>query len=359
MRWHAALLPLLLLLASPGCARPNLGSHGRVEHAAVLTEGEKVLEAERDAAFRDPPGGRNVTAEFRELFGRPEALTPERLARLRSCRVLLVHGLLGEVGLGVRRALDGLDEDQTWLDYFKDQEAVFRKQEIPFAHAAFRSHRVDRGGGKIAEAILRSDRPVILFSHSKGCVDALDALLKLQAQGQLDRVVGWIAVQGVFAGSPQADRFVENPGLRAVGIATMRIMGGNFDAVRDLTPAARAQYHAAHAVEIRALVARIPVLCFASWQPPKEQDRERTPDNTPPPLTSAFRIQPESSILEGCEYVAKSGVSHDATVIRALEPFDRAAFTTALLAMLAERLGGGTPQSPALLRSEPERDPGP
>lgn len=292
---------------------------------------------------------RNITPEFRSFFHAPadgmEALTEARMAKLRNCEVLMVHGLMGEVGIGVRKVLDKVSSEQGLIDYLKDQEDVFEACGLPYQRVVFRSHSVDRSGGKIVEAVLAAKRPVILFTHSKGCVDTLDALLKLQAEGKLDRVAGWISLQGPFYGSPQAARYVENGGRRVFGIAAMRVMGGNFDAVRDLTPDARVAYMKEHADEIKSLVRNLPLICFTSWESPekgsKKPKEDKEPEDAPaeqPELTSAFRIQPESCLLPGCAYVAKAGVSHSDTVISGPEFFDRDAMTRALLAMLAERL---------------------
>jgi hypothetical protein len=333
---------VVLLLAFAGCARPHLWSTPEMKYpGAMLVDAERVLETEQDGVFKGPADSRNVTTEFTALFHDPQdTLSPERLALLQKHKILLVHGLLGEVGLGVRRFLDKIDSDQVVIDYFKDQEAVFREHGIDFERVEFRSNTVDRSGGKIVEAVLRSGKPVLFFSHSKGCVDTLDALLKLQAQGQLDRVAGWIALQGVFAGAPHAEHFVKHGGLRTFGIAAMRIMGGDFDAIRDLTPEARAKYHAEHAEEIRTLVERLPVISFATWETPEKGEPKDTKGltNDEPLLTSAFKIQPESSILSGSDYVGKAGINHNVTVIRSSKLYDRPAMTRALLAMLADRV---------------------
>lgn len=56
------------------------------------------------------------------------------------------------------------------------------------------------------------------------------------------------------------------------------------------------------------------------------------------PLTSAFKIQSERSVLAGSDYVGKAGINHNVTVIRSDRPYDRPAMTRALLAMLADRV---------------------
>lgn len=350
MRKSLVILIPYTLIVLGGCARPSLHARRiKAGERSPLTEHQLEAEATADARFQGPPGGRNATPEFRTLFHKSadgkEVLTDALLEKLRGYDVLMVHGLMGEVGIGVRKVLDKVNSEQGLIDYFKDQEDVFRAYGLPFERVVFRSNSVDRSGGKIVEAVLAAKRPVILFTHSKGCVDTLDALLKLQAQVKLDRVAGWISLQGPFYGSPQAERYVENGGLRVFGIAAMRVMGGNFDAVRDLAPDARTAYMKEHAGEIERLVKNLPLICYTSWEAPetkskksdKIEDAEQTPGEQAV-LTSAFHIQPESCLLPGCTYVGKSGVSHSDTVISGPKFFDRDAMTRALLAMLAERL---------------------
>lgn len=38
------------------------------------------------------------------------------------------------------------------------------------------------------------------------------------------------------------------------------------------------------------------------------------------PLTSAFKIQPESSVLAGSDYVGKADINHNVTMIRSDRP---------------------------------------
>jgi hypothetical protein len=341
---------LTILLS--GCARPRFfGCGGKGSGPQVYDPGLLEQEAARDARFRGPSNARDATAEFTRLFhAGADPLNQERLAILRQHEVLLVHGLLGEVGIGVRGFMDRVKHNQRLLDYQKDQEEALAAHQVAYERVVFRSHTVERSGGKIAQAILAADRPVIILSHSKGCVDTLEALLQLARQGQLQRVRGWIAIQGVFSGSPLAARYVSNGGLRTLGIVAMRALGGDFDAVRDLTPAARLKYHEEHSAEIESLTRSLPILCFASWEELSTTDSPAQADGAEGdgrPLTSAFRIQPESSILAGSTYVAKAGISHSATVVRSGHPYDRRAFTRALLAMLAERMAQPAPTARA------------
>lgn len=327
------------VLIGGGCAKPSaLSKEGR-----TLPSPRQFMEndaAEDERFIAAPPGSRNVTAEFRERFPKAaEMMTAERLAAIKPCRVILVHGLLGEVGTNVQKFLDHFDSrEQRLVGFYKDQDEAFDRMGIKHERVVYRSHAVERCAGKIIEAIEKSDEPVVVFSHSKGCIDTLEALLRLQRDGKLGRVRGWVAAQGVFFGAPNADKYVESTRRRIFGIAAMRCLGANFDAIRDCSQKARNDYMEQHADEIASLVKAVPVLCFASWARAAAKDGEGKDAGKPGELCSAFKIQPQSSILPGADFVAKSGISHNQTVIADGEPFDRVAFTQTLISMLADRM---------------------
>jgi len=340
---------LIALAALCGCARPAPSS--KDARNTLPSPQQFIDDADQDAAFgAAPANSRNVTAEYRERFSKPDlALTEERLAEFKDCRVILVHGLLGEVGSKVQGFLDDFDnKEQRIIGFFKDQEAALDQMEVKHQRVLFRSDRVERCAGKIVEAVEKSSEPVVLFSHSKGCIDTLDALLELQRAGKLEKVRGWIAVQGVFFGAPNADKYVEHNGRRIFGIAAMRFMGANFDAIRACSQKTRRAYMDQHADEVARLLKALPVLCFASWERPDPKDEKRYKDKDgkkaveQKTLASAFDIQPESSVLPGADFIAKSGISHNQTVIADGKPFDRSGFTQTLFSMLADRMKAAT-----------------
>jgi hypothetical protein len=104
-----------------------------------------------------------------------------------------------------------------------------------------------------------------------------------------------------------------------------------------------------HADEISQLVEALPVVCFASWALPDLKDEKRPKKDKnkndkkadaadgKPRLVSAYKIRAGKQLLPGADFVAKSGVSHNQTVIRDEKPFDRVRFTQTLFAMLADR----------------------
>lgn len=328
------LFPLIFLYGCDDQPRKIAINELRFERPAPVVKIE--AEAAADAAFNDQVPATNVTAQFRERFHQyDQYIKDAHLERLRDCNVLIVHGLLGEIGLKVQSMLDTFDHDERVIDYLKDQRKAIDELGLQAHVAGFKSASVERSSGKIVEAILKSDKPVIILSHSKGCVDTLDALLKLSSQGKLDRVAGWIAIQGVFYGSPDADSYVKNRFKNAYAHVALKFMCADFDSIRDLTTKRREQYQAEHAAEIESLTQKLPVLCFASWEH-KEADKKHG-DDPPAPLCDG-QVPTHSAILPGSEFVAKANVSHSMTVIHSSKPYDRVKFTKTLLLMLSEQM---------------------
>ena len=240
--------------------------------------------------------------------------------------VMVVHGLLGEVGLRFTRLFDRLNPSQHTIDYLKDQQIVLRDAGISGEVLDYKSESVERCGAEVARRILASDKPVLLITHSKGCLDTLEALLSVQREGQLAKVAGWIAIQGPFRGAPEADEIAADRFRRITTKIALNCLGARYVAVNDMTTSARGQYLDAHREEIERITASVPVLCFASWKT----------DAKPPGSDGSVPV--DSAILSGSDFVAVSGLSHSATVYGSHGEFDRASFTRALLSMMVERI---------------------
>src|SRR5207248_2817689 len=130
----------------------------------------------------------------------------------------------------------------------------------------YKSASVERCGAEVACRIAASDRPVLIVSHSKGCLDTLEALLSLRRDGRLSNVAGWIAIQGPFAGAPEADDIAGNR-MRRIGTkVALNCLGAHFGAVEAMRSSSRQEYIQAHRTEIESLVARLPIVSFSSWR---------------------------------------------------------------------------------------------
>ena len=322
------LLGLITLILATGCARHSEYVQNNSVSSAALTE------EQRDALFVTKIGGRNLTAEFTQrLRASSDVAATQSAKNLEGCDVLFVHGWLGEVALHLTTFLDRISCNQRILDYLKDQRYAADELGLCSAAPAYRSESVCACGEKVARLIAENPRPVIIVSHSKGCLDSLEALLLLQRSGQLNKVAGWIAMQGPFYGSENAAKFIANAGPMAK--LRLKLFGARIVGVHDMCPECRMGYMETHRAEIESLIHSVPLICFASWKTP-------TSDNQP---LADGPVAPESAILPGADYIAKGGIAHSMAVIGVKNtPFDRIAFTKVMLEMLGDRLHAPTPK---------------
>jgi len=169
-------------------------------------------------------------------------------------RVLLVHGLMGEVMAALHPiGVDYMLSLATWLRAQGAQVAVVK---LPTGEA------VIRNGLALRAAIVAEPGAALIIAHSKGGLEALAALLDPMSA---DRCAGFIALQSPFFGSPIADLVTGMPALDATATTLARLLRiGSGRGIRDLTTTRRAAWMRTHAAEIATLLAQVPVLCVAT-----------------------------------------------------------------------------------------------
>ncbi|MBR0666401.1 hypothetical protein GXW71_18720 [Roseomonas hellenica] len=188
-------------------------------------------------------------AEGREGLDRPGNLAGQR--------VLLVHGLMGEVMAALRPI--GLDYMHGLAAWLRAQGAEVDVVRLPTAAP------IARNAERLREVLLAEPSPVLLIAHSKGGLEALAALLDPVAAA---RCTGFVALQSPFFGSPIADAVTRARPLDAAAMGLARLLRiGNGEGLRDLTTTRRAAWMEAHAQSIAALLARLPVVCLATALP--------------------------------------------------------------------------------------------
>jgi pimeloyl-ACP methyl ester carboxylesterase len=139
------------------------------------------------------------------------------------------------------------------MQYFDAQGIAYRNLSA-VSEAFDTSASVKHNAAALLEVLRSTKKRIIIVSHSKGSLDTLDALLQApQLVGT--RVVGWVAIQAPFHGSPVADStFAPVNGL------LLEALGGNGQSVEDLKTKVREPYMQANKARIEALTARIPVI---------------------------------------------------------------------------------------------------
>lgn len=243
---------------------------------------------------------------------------------LRGYKVMLIPGYLGNL------YPDYYDDHLRWL------AAIGVDHEKLAVNAGDRSAI---NGPIIAAAIRQSAKPVILITHSKGSVDALEALLS--EAGVRAKVKGWLSLQGTFLGSPVADKLLDgsliNPLISSV---ILTFLGGTRESALDLTTGAAHTYYRKHAAAIAPLLREVPAIAFASAVDRTAHDQPATALEIPHDLMAREGIRNdglvplEAAVLPGMDFVKVSGVDHIAPVMASRQPLNRVRMTQALLLAL-------------------------
>lgn len=234
-----------------------------------------------------------------------EAADAALTASLAGTRVLLCYGLLGEVMAGL--APVGMDYMGAQLAWLAGLGVAVQVVKLPTAAP------VGVNAGQIAAAMLDDPRPAILVGHSKGGLEAMEALL---LPGMAERCRGFIALQTPFFGSPVADLILaRRPVLMAVHHVARLSRLGSGAGLLDLTTAVRQAWMRDHAPEVAALTARLPVLTLATDLGPEGGDwrnglyrplarwmlaQGAGPNDGLVPVTSALLPGAHHAVLPGC-----------------------------------------------------------
>jgi hypothetical protein len=266
-------------------------------------------------------GGVDLTRDYLDAYGRDCAFGAAHVQVLRRHKVLLVPGYFGNLH----------------PSYFAEQLRWLASIGVEREKVAVRSGQsVAINAPIVATAIRDSARPVILITHSKGSVDALEAL---RAGPSLrTKVKGWVSLQGAFFGSPVADMLLDGSLLDpAVSTAILGFFGGTKESARGLTTGASLAYYRVHAAAISILVREVPAIAFASALDGAPDTPTKTLLEIPGELMrregirSDGLVPTDAAVLPGMNFVKVSGVDHIAPVMPALQRFDRVRMTKALL----------------------------
>lgn len=270
--------------------------------------------------------GRSVdrTQEYLDAYERDCALGTADVRALRRYKVLFVPGYL----VGGQPA------------YFAEQLDWLRSMEVASEKVAIKAGQSTAINGPIvAAAIRKSAKPIILITHSKGSVDALDAL-RVEAALQT-KVRAWISLQGVFFGSPVADTLLDGTVMSPV-ISDMILgfLGGTRESAEGLTRRAALAYYRKHIAAISAVVRKVPTIAFVSDADLVKGGRTNTLLEIPYELMRRDGIlndglvPVESAVLPGMDFVKVVGVDHIAPVMPTPQRFDRVRMTKALLTLV-------------------------
>lgn len=271
--------------------------------------------------------GRDLTQAYRDAYADDCALGAAHIDVLRQHQVLLVPGYFSNLDPA----------------YFAEQLRWFASIGVNREKVAIEPGQSAAINAKIvAAAIQKSQRPVILITHSKGSVDALETL---RSEPSLrGKVHGWISLQGAFFGSPVADMLLDGSTLDPLlAIAVLGLIGGSAESARGLTTGASRAYYRNHKAAIDTILREIPAVAFASaLDGTRDGARHKTQLEIPHELMKRRGIRSDglvpvdAAVLPGMNFVTVAGVDHIATVMPAAEHFDRIRMTRALLLLALE-----------------------
>jgi hypothetical protein len=200
---------------------------------------------------------------------------------------------------------------------------------------------VAENGQRLAAILAHSHCPTWIVTHSKGGLDALEALVTASDVRRF--VDGWIAFQAPFQGSPIADVACTGQRARRIGASALRLLGANPQAICDLTTAERARYLDDNAVPIAQIVSEVPVMCVGStsgvglplvpsWPTGKWMEGLGLKNDGLVPVTS--------TILPGAHYVLLQGLGHGEVATNHIlsgRKYEQIDLLKALFALMLER----------------------
>jgi hypothetical protein len=269
-------------------------------------------------------GGLDLTREYLDAYGSNCAFGAAHAEAMRKYKVLLVPGYFSNLDTA----------------YFADQLRWLASIGVQREKVAVRSGQsVAINAPIVAAAIRESTRPVILITHSKGSVDALEAL---RAEPSLrTKVKGWVSIQGAFFGTPVADLLLDGSLLNPmVSTAILGLFGGTKESAQGLTTGASLAYYRDHTAAISMVVRDVPAVAFASALDDTPGADAKTLLEIPLELMRREGVRSDgvvpidNAVLPGMDFVKVSGVDHFAPVMPALQRFDRVRMTKALLIAL-------------------------
>lgn len=281
-------------------------------------------------------GGADLTRDFVDAYSSDCAFGAAHAQMLRRHQVLLVPGYFSDLN----------------PNYFAEQLRWLASIKVDRKKVAVRSGQsVAVNGPIVAAAIRESTLPVILITHSKGSVDALEAL---RADPSLQKKVkGWVSLQGAFFGSPVADILLDGSVLDPlIAAVILGYLGGTKEAAQGLTTGASRAYYRDHKAAIGVVLREVPAIAFASRLDEAPGARTRTLLEIPGELMARAGIRSdglvptEAAVLPGMDFVKVAGVDHIAPVMPALERFDRVRMIKALLLLALGAPFRGLPPDP-------------
>ena len=260
--------------------------------------------------------------------------------RLKLYRVLFVPGIFSNQ----IRSLKQIPNVEKWGDYFDDQMFWMMVNDVDYEFVQIQSEQTQTYNAElIRRAIQDSSKPVIIFAHSKGSLDTLEALL-LSDTSLRSKVRGWISLSSPLQGTPLADAFIQSPVVKYLVQQSLSSIGGDIGSVESMTLEARKEYMKKNAKEIQKISESMPIISFANWK----KNESGKVDSSLELLRNFIddkgyendgAVPWRSAVFPGSNYIVYEGVDHIAVIKDDfLTSFDRFQMTEALFKILLKRI---------------------
>lgn len=195
-----------------------------------------------------------------------KSFSSTELSKLKNLKVLIVPGVLAE-------SFNSNSGNQIKVGFifeegFREQKKLLEKNKISYEYLNFDTESPPEVNAKaIIRAIEFSFVPVVIYSHSKGGLDTLEAFR--QRPDLLPKIHGWVSVQSPFWGAPVASLMYDNTLLKDSGKTLFEWMGGDVGGMSALTINERQGYMDSQEIKnlIGVINKKIRFLNYGSFKP--------------------------------------------------------------------------------------------
>lgn len=293
----------------------------------------------------DSEFGQDITHHYHDVVEGPlEEKFIEELKDLQQYKIILIPGFLSENLIKLKDWIPWANPK--WGEYFDDQMRLFKKHNISHFRLV---PETENDSSLNAQTILnepeimKSDRPLIFITHSKGGNDLLEAMLKSKELRQ--KTAGWIPIQAPFFGTPVASKLSSGVWNGLSNFILEQILQGSHGVMKTLSENYRFNYMLENHQEINKLNKQISIISFTSTQ----EDNPNRFDTLFETVRFLFMkdirsdglVPTDSQFLPHSDYIFLNDVDHVMPVkdIPLLDlTFDRSSFTKGLLILLLNKI---------------------
>lgn len=210
----------------------------------------------------------DVTTAYQQAFGSPESSAKRAVDLIKGQKVVFVRGFLSDAVLKLGEAirvfpdLSQIHGAQLPGQYFDAQMHWLQSERLGHNRVVIQSEAGIEDNAKTILTDLGASGDIAIVSHSKGCLDVLEMLLR--NPGLWPRVKRWIAIQGPFHGTPVADFVTNSRGLSLAADFMLKAAGGSLDSLTGMRTDKRTDYLEKNRRTLDDLLGKIPTLCLAT-----------------------------------------------------------------------------------------------